>query len=83
LPEGGVTLKGAIGRCVSVHFGYAFLYLGNVVRPGSQVDLAVNPNLVPTSATFGAGGIPARPAFRFQESDYWAHLFNFGFTVQY
>jgi hypothetical protein len=83
LPEGGVKLQGAVGRHVLLHVGYSFLYLGNVVRPGPHVDLGVNPNLVPTSNTFGAGADPARPAFRFQESNYWAHLFNFGLTVQY
>ncbi len=83
VPEAGVKLQGAIGRHLSLHVGYSFLYLGDVVRPGNQVDLGVNPNLVPTSATFGAGANPARPAFAYQESSYWAHLFNFGFTVQY
>jgi hypothetical protein len=66
-----------------LHVGYSFLYLGNAVRPGHHVDLGVNPNLVPTSNTFGAGGGPARPAFRFQEANYFAHLINFGLTVQY
>jgi len=66
-----------------LHVGYSFLYLGNVVSPGKHIDLGVNPNLVPTSNTFGAGVDPARPAFHFQESNYWAHLFNFGLTVQY
>ncbi len=83
VPEAGVKLQGAIGRHLSLHVGYSFLYLGDAVRPGNQVDLGVNPNLVPTSATFGAGANPARPAFIGQESNYWAHLFNFGFTIQY
>ena len=83
VPEAGVKVQGAIGRHVLAHVGYSFLYFGNVVRPGNQVDLGVNPNLVPTSATFGAGASPARPMFVGQESSYWAHLFNFGFTVTY
>src|SRR4051794_10347586 len=83
VPEGGVKLQGAIGPHILLHVGYSFLYLGNVVRPGHHVDLGVNPNLVLTSATFGAGGGPARPAFQFQESNYFAHLINFGLTVQY
>ncbi|MEI7688124.1 MAG: BBP7 family outer membrane beta-barrel protein [Planctomycetota bacterium] len=82
IPEAGFKLQAAINRHWNLHVGYSFLYVGDVVRPGSQVDLGVNPNLVPTSTTFGVGG-PARPAFRPQESDYWAHLFTFGFTVQY
>jgi hypothetical protein len=83
VPEGGVKVQGAIGRHVLMHVGYSFLYLGNVVRPSYHVDRGVNPNLVPTSATFGAGGDPARPAFHFQESNYWAQLFSFGLTIQY
>lgn len=82
VPEAGVKLQGAVGRHLLLQIGYSFLYLGDTVRPGTQVDLGVNPNLVPTSATFGGGG-PVRPAFRFQESDYWAHLFSFGMTIQY
>jgi hypothetical protein len=81
-PEAGVNLQAALGKHITFNVGYSFLYLGNVVRPGYQVDLGINPNLVPTSGTFGGGG-PQRPAFAFNESDYWAHLFNFGLTFQY
>jgi hypothetical protein len=83
VPEGGTKLQAAIGKCVLVHVGYSFLFLGNAVRPGNHVDTSVNPNLVPTSATFGAAGGPARPAFQYHDSTYWAHLFNFGLTIQY
>lgn len=82
VPEAGVKVEGAVGRHLALHVGYSFLYIANVVRPADQIDLNVNPNLVPTSMTFGGGG-PRRPAFLGQESDYWAHLFSFGCTLRY
>jgi hypothetical protein len=50
--------------------GYDVIYLNEVVRPGNQIDLAVNPAQVPPA--LGAPYNPSRPAFTFHGTDFWA-----------
>lgn len=59
--------------------GYNFLYWNNVVRPGNQIDQTVNPNLIPPSVPGG----PARPAFAFHSSDFWAQGITFGLDIRW
>jgi len=68
IPELRVTVGYQVGRHVRLLGGYTFLYWTNVVRPGDQVDLTVNPNLIPPTNLVG----PSRPAFSFHGSDFWA-----------
>ena len=83
VPEVNVS----IGFQVTEHFrafaGYSFLYWSQVARPGDQVDLGLNENLVPTSKTFGAAGGPPRPAFALHSTDFWAHGINLGLEFRY
>jgi hypothetical protein len=83
VPEAGLRVERTIGRHVTVFASYSFLYLNDVVRPGSLVDTNVNVNLVPGSKTFGAGATPALPAFHFVSEEFWAHMFQFGMTVHW
>jgi hypothetical protein len=62
--------------------GYSFLYVDSVLRPGEQVDTTINPNQVPTSLTSGPAG-PARPAFAFHGTGFFAHGAAFGLLFQY
>lgn len=63
--------------------GYTFIYWSNVARPGDQIDLDVNPNLLPpentTANPFGA----LRPAFAFQERDYWVQGLSLGMEYRF
>ncbi len=59
--------------------GYNFLYWSSVVRPGNQIDPVVNPNLIPPSS----GGGPARPAFNFNGTDFWAQGLTFGLDIRW
>jgi hypothetical protein len=63
--------------------GYNFLYISNVVRPGNQIDRNLNISQLPTSGVFGSLTGPARPAFNFQSSDYWAQGINLGLEYRY
>ncbi len=83
VPEVGLTLKLRLTDRLDVFGGYSFLYWSRVVRPGDQIDSNVNPNLVPTSMTFGAAGGPSRPAFSFRQTDFFAHGANFGLEFRY
>jgi hypothetical protein len=75
----------SIGYCltenVTLRLGYDFLWLSNVVRPGEQIDLRVNPSLLPFA--LGAPSGPARPRFRFDGETFWMHGISVGVAVQF
>jgi len=50
------------------------------VRAGNQIDLVVNPNLVPPPI---APLDPLRPAFQFHGSDFWAQGMNLGLEFRF
>jgi hypothetical protein len=85
VPEANVNVGYRLTSWASIVAGYTFLYASNVVRPGEQVDRTVNPSQSPS---FG-GPVPAnlvglaRPRFRFEGSDFWAHGLNLGVVLQY
>jgi len=83
VPEVGVNLKFQLTERLQLFGGYSFLYWSSVARPGDQVDTAVNPNLVPTSATYNQVGGPNRPALNFRSTDFFAHGANFGLEFHY
>jgi hypothetical protein len=72
LPEFGVDLRYQLTPLWRVNLGYSLLVLTNVVRPGDQIDLSLDPNQFPPSL----GG--SQPRFTFQDSDVWLQGINFG-----
>lgn len=81
IPELGLTLGYQFTRCVRLTAGYSLIYWGNVVRPGDQVDLDVNPNLFPPEAVPFTG--PLRPQFQFVSTDYWVQGLSFGAEMRW
>jgi hypothetical protein len=79
VPEVGINLGYQFTNHIRAFVGYNFLYWSNVVRPGNQVDQAVNPNLIPPSIPGG----PQRPTFDFHGSDFWAQGVNFGLDIRW
>ena len=75
-PELGITLGSQLTRHWRATCGYSFLYLSRVARPGEQVDLDVNPDLLPPEFSPFAG--LDRPEFTFRDSDFWAQGLNLG-----
>lgn len=76
VPELGATLGYQVTQRLRATMGYSLVYMGNVVRPGDQVDLNVNPNLLPPENVPFTG--PLRPQFHFVETDYLIQGLNFG-----
>ena len=76
VPELGATVGYQITRRLRATAGYSLIYMGNVVRPGDQVDLNVNPNLLPPENVPFSGAL--RPQFHFVETDYCIQGLNFG-----
>jgi hypothetical protein len=79
VPEVNLNVGYQLTDHCRLYVGYNFLYWTNVVRPGNQIDLAVNTAQLPPPQ---AGG-PARPAFAFHGSDFWAQGVNFGLEFRY
>jgi hypothetical protein len=80
VPEVQVQLGVDLMPNLRVFVGYNFLYLSHVVRPGNQIDRAIN--------TTQFGGFPpvagpAVPQVPFRESDFWAQGINFGVEFRY
>lgn len=76
VPEIGLTLGYQLTRRMRITTGYSSIYWGSVVRPGDQVDLDLNPNLLAPEVEPFTG--PLRPQFQFAETDYWIHGLSFG-----
>ncbi len=83
VPEVGINLGYQVTDHLRLFVGYTFLYWTNVARPGDEIDRVVNPTQLPRFA--GPGGLvgPARPSFRFRDSDFWAQGLNFGLELRY
>jgi len=66
---------------ISLRLGYDFMWVSSVVRPGDQIDLGVNPTLMP----FGGATprAPLRPAFHWNGDIYWMHGVSVGIAVQF
>jgi hypothetical protein len=83
VPELGVNAGYQITSCLRAFVGYTFLFNSDVVRPGDQVDLALNERRIPTSRTFAPSSGPDRPAFHFQDSSFWVQGVNVGVELDY
>ncbi len=79
VPEFGLNIGYQWTDHTRFYIGYDFLYWSSVVRPGNQIDRTVNPNLLPPAV----GGGPARPAFTYNASDFWAQGLTFGVEFRY
>lgn len=77
IPEIGATLGFQVGPRLKLTAGYTAIYWGNVVRPGDQIDLHVNPEYLAPTLT-GKEGPPFEPSFSFVSTDLWAHGLSFG-----
>ena len=80
VPETRIHLGYDINARTSVHLGYSFLYWSRVVRAGDQIDLAVNPALLPPPLP---GASPLRPAFAFQGTSFWAQGIDLGLNFRF
>lgn len=76
MPELGITLGCYLRPRLKATIGYTFLYWSRVARPGEQIDLDVNPDLLPPEFDPFAGAL--RPHFEFRDTDFWAQGLNVG-----
>lgn len=79
VPELNVNIGYNITPRLRALLGYSFLYWTNVARPGDQIDTSLNPSQFPPGTLSGA----ARPAFTFNDSDFWAQGLNTGLEYRF
>jgi hypothetical protein len=80
VPEVRLQLAYDVGPRLRLHAGYDFLYWSQVLRAGDQIDLVVNPDLLPPALP---GAFPLRPAFTFQGSSFWAQGIDLGLELRF
>lgn len=83
IPELNLNLAVQLTSHLTATFGYNYLYVSRVVRPGDQLGTNLNNTLIPTGQNFGARFGPQGPGVPFNSSNYWAQGFNLGLSVGY
>jgi hypothetical protein len=79
VPELNVNLSRRFGDRVAITLGYSLLYWSNVARTGGQVDLGLNPNLLPPSLL----GADPRPAPEINRTGLWLQGVNAGVSFRF
>lgn len=83
IPELGLNVGLQLTRYLKVYVGYSFLWVDTVARAGEQMDPVVNVTQFPILSGNGRLVGPARPAFNFAGTDFWAQGINFGLQLRF
>jgi hypothetical protein len=81
IPEFGARIGYQVTSHLQVFAGYSLLYWGEVVRAGNEVDLTVNPALLPGSGIPVTG--PRRPMPLLTNSSFWAQGIDLGLELRF
>jgi hypothetical protein len=81
IPEFGVRIGYQVTPRLQVFAGYTLLYWGDVLRAGSEVDLAVNPTLLPGSPVPPSGA--QRPMPLLTNTSFWAQGIDLGLEFRF
>ena len=83
VPQVDVRLGYRMTNWLQLFIGYDFLFINEVVRPGSQITLNVNSALIPASPNFGAAVGPNEPSHLTKRDEFWAQGLTFGIEFRY
>jgi hypothetical protein len=83
LPEVGAKVGYQFTPHIRAYVGYTCILLTDAVRPGQEIDRVINTTQLPTSAGPGTLVGPARPAFAFHDTNFWAQGIDFGVEFRY
>jgi hypothetical protein len=83
LPEATLKVGYRLADRSRFYVGYNLIYLSEAARPGQQVDLTLDPELVPIAGRGGAGGPGDRPAPLLTRGDFWTQGLTFGLEYRY
>jgi len=78
--DSGVKLAYYPTERIRLSVGYSLMFFSDVLRPGDQIDMAVDSRLFPpTDPPAGA----VRPAFAFNSNHFYMHGLNFGLECRF
>ena len=77
----GLNVGLQLTRHLKLYAGYSLLWVSTVARAGEQIDPVVNMTQFPIRSGNGPLVGPARPAFHFDGTDFWAQGLNFGLEL--
>ncbi|MFT3883376.1 MAG: BBP7 family outer membrane beta-barrel protein [Gemmatales bacterium] len=83
IPEVDVNLGWQLTSQLKLTAGYSFLWINSVVRAGEQIDPVINTTVFPIRSGDGPLVGPARPAFTFDRSEFWAQGLSIGLELRY
>jgi hypothetical protein len=83
IPEGEVRVNYQVSERLCIFAGYDFLYWGNVVRPGNQVNLSVDERAIPIACPFTPGFRATLSPPSFNESSFWAQGVSLGVELHF
>lgn len=78
IPQFGGEVSYQLTKYLRGFVGYSIIYWPSVVRSGALIDTTVDQNQIPPMTASGT-----RPAFSWNESDYWAQGMNFGLEARF
>lgn len=81
LQDAALNVSYRLADNVQLRLGYEFVRVSSVLRPGQQIDLGVNPSLLPFNPGPASG--PIRPWYRPEGEVFWMHGINLGVAVQF
>ena len=83
VPEFGLNVGVDLTPHVRLQLGYSILLWNRVLRPGGQMDHAINPTQAPGSPGFGQLGGPSVPVYRFNDELFWSNMLKIGLEIHY
>jgi hypothetical protein len=81
MQDAAVNVSYRLTDNMQLRLGYEFVRASSVLRPGQQIDLGVNPMLLPFNPGPASG--PIRPWYRPDGEIFWMHGVNLGLAVQF
>jgi hypothetical protein len=79
VPELNANWILAFTKNIDINLGYSFIFMSRVLRPGANIDPAVDPSQIPNfTGARGAPSDPTRPGVPFLQNNYYAHGLSFG-----
>lgn len=80
VPEALATVGYKFTPWASGFVGYNFMYVSNLVRPGRQIDTAIDPTNFPFQNSVQT---PNNPTFHFRDEALWMQGVNVGLSLRY
>ncbi len=82
-PEVGLQAGAYVTSHIRLSVGYNFLYMTDVVRPGTQINQQINTRFVPSSPAFGSTSGPPLPTVNDAREDFHAQGVTFSAEIKY